>query len=260
MIVIKTPHLNCGYEDIETAKADFNTWECGDFDEAMKDETSGFSFFEVDIDELADFDSDAMSSIFGEHGRVKLEGLPSSLESKLKSLMLNLDSFNELYGEVESCFDSPLFRAYMALVNAERLGNTNLRRKNINGFNAHNNGKFIFNAEGSHGEHVILEPNSDSLKQFVKMGIEHPCRNEIKKELANGYKLAIIEEQRLCGKLELALSEMDRKIEALSAELKNLRQARREQAGELAKFKVLEEQNVEVLKNNLSIRLKELGL
>ncbi|MEC4091615.1 hypothetical protein [Pseudoalteromonas rubra] len=260
MIIIRTSCNDSAYESIEDAKSDFATWDCGEWDDVMYNDGSDIDYIEVDIDDPAQFDIYMMTTIFRDDGSIKLLGTPADIEEKLNQLMAHLISFNEVYNESVEAFGDDKFRAYMALVEAEKAGNPNLRRKKDNGFNPHNTHRFIFNAEGTHGEHVELKPTALSAWQFEKMGITHPCRVEIKKNIEAEYssytKPLTQERYENAG----AISKLEREIAAMEAKLRLAKESLAERQAKQAQLIEREQNDIAVCKARLSKKLKELGL
>jgi hypothetical protein len=147
----------------------------------------------------------------------------------LQSLLEKRDElarYNAAYQLECESFDDQQFQIYWALVEAERAGNTRIRRKN-SAHNPERNGRFLMAATGDNtGNQVSLELLPVALEQFRKAGIDHPFKSQIINAREAWFNRQIIEarepvlqaKQEL-KKVELELARLTREKARIEAEL-----------------------------------------
>lgn len=260
MYILQHPNGNEAYEDFSAASESFRTWGWGKLKDVLNEDFPQVSGFEVDTTDPKTMTGDFMNIAFSSDGDVILEEMPSEDEARLLDMCREFERFKDCYqAEDAEAFDNEAFVIYWSLVQAEREGNSNIRRKDSL-HNPERNGRFIMNTQYDKTNQLALTVERSSLEQFNAIGVAHPYRNNIIKATQAEYgqresqaKQERQQTQQRVSDIDNEVLELTRQIEALKREKAGLEALDQEQAEREAR-------DIERIKNHLASTLKNLGV
>jgi hypothetical protein len=258
MYILQHQNGNEAHEDFNAASKSFDEWGWGDLKDVLNEDFPQVSGFEVDATDPKTMDSDFMDITFSTDGDVIFEEVPKEDEARLLDMYREFERYKQCYQADDAmAFNDQAFVIYWALVQAERAGNINIRRKDSL-YNTERNGRFIMNTQFDKTNQIVLTVNRDSLEQFNAIGVEHPYKLdiiEIIKGDFRGYVYHAEQERRQTQKrvsdIDNEVLKLTRQIEALKREKAGLEALDQEQAEREAR-------DIERIKLNLTDTLKRL--